>query len=34
MQAVQRFQGRGPVAFVGEGQTDRYAALYADVTFA
>ena len=34
MQAVQRFQERGPVAFVGEGQTDRYAALYADVTFA
>jgi 2-hydroxy-3-keto-5-methylthiopentenyl-1-phosphate phosphatase len=24
----------GPVAFVGEGQTDRYGALYADVTFA
>jgi 2-hydroxy-3-keto-5-methylthiopentenyl-1-phosphate phosphatase len=23
-----------PVAFVGEGQTDRYGALYADVTFA
>lgn len=34
MQAVQRFQERGPVAFIGEGQTDRYAALYADVTFA
>jgi len=24
----------GPVAFVGEGQTDRYGALYADITFA
>lgn len=24
----------GPVAFVGEGVSDRYAALYADVTFA
>jgi len=34
MQAVQRFQEHGPVAFIGEGQTDRYAALYADVTFA
>ena len=34
MQAVQRFQERGPVAFIGEGQTDRYAALYADITFA
>ena len=27
-------EARGPVAFVGEGQTDRYGALYADVTFA
>jgi 2,3-diketo-5-methylthio-1-phosphopentane phosphatase len=34
MQAVQRYRERGPVAFVGEGQTDRYGALYADVTFA
>jgi len=34
MQAVQRFRERGPVAFIGEGQTDRYAALYADITFA
>ncbi len=34
MQAVLRHRERGPVAFVGEGQTDRYAALYADVTFA
>ena len=34
MQAVLRYQERGPVAFVGEGQTDRYGALYADVTFA
>ncbi len=34
MQAVLRYGERGPVAFVGEGQTDRYGALYADVTFA
>lgn len=35
MLAVQRFQAsHGPVAFVGEGQSDRYGALYADVTFA
>jgi 2-hydroxy-3-keto-5-methylthiopentenyl-1-phosphate phosphatase len=34
MQAVQRYRERGPVAFIGEGQTDRYGALYADVTFA
>ena len=25
---------RGPVAFVGEGQSDRYGALYADLVFA
>jgi 2-hydroxy-3-keto-5-methylthiopentenyl-1-phosphate phosphatase len=25
---------RGPVAFIGEGQSDRYGALYADVVFA
>jgi 2-hydroxy-3-keto-5-methylthiopentenyl-1-phosphate phosphatase len=35
MQAVLRArEEHGPVAFVGEGQTDRYGALYADVTFA
>jgi len=35
MLAVQRFQAsHGPVAFLGEGQSDRYGALYADVTFA
>ena len=35
MQAVQRYQAeRGAVAFVGEGQTDRYGALYADLVFA
>jgi 2-hydroxy-3-keto-5-methylthiopentenyl-1-phosphate phosphatase len=35
MQAVRRYQhDHGTVAFVGDGQTDRYAALYADVTFA
>ena len=34
MQAVLHFRERGPVAFIGEGQTDRYGALYADVTFA
>ena len=35
MLAVQREQGRhGPVAFIGEGHTDRYGALYADVVFA
>lgn len=35
MLAVQRFrQHHGPVAFVGEGQSDRYGALYADVVFA
>jgi 2-hydroxy-3-keto-5-methylthiopentenyl-1-phosphate phosphatase len=35
MLAVQRFQrDHGPVAFVGEGQSDRYGALYADVVFA
>ncbi len=27
-------QAHGPVAFVGEGPSDRYGALYADVTFA
>lgn len=34
MNAVMAERGRGPVAFVGEGQSDRYGALYADVVFA
>lgn len=34
MQAVVRYREQGPVAFVGEGQTDRYGAIYADITFA
>jgi len=35
MLAVQRAQRAwGPVAFVGEGLSDRYGALYADVVFA
>ncbi len=35
MLAVTRFQAAyGPVAFVGEGQSDRYGALYADLVFA
>lgn len=35
MQAVLgRQQAHGAVAFVGEGSSDRYGALYADVTFA
>ncbi|MBI3647549.1 MAG: HAD-IB family phosphatase [Actinobacteria bacterium] len=35
MLAVQRARAaHGPVAFVGEGQSDRYGALYADVAFA
>ena len=35
MQAVQQARaGHGTVAFVGEGQTDRYGALYADIVFA
>lgn len=35
MNAVIARRGRpGAVAFVGEGSSDRYAALYADVTFA
>jgi 2,3-diketo-5-methylthio-1-phosphopentane phosphatase len=35
MQAVERFRvAHGAVAFVGDGQTDRYGALYADVVFA
>ncbi|MET0799955.1 MAG: HAD-IB family phosphatase [Actinomycetota bacterium] len=31
---LERRQTRGAVAFVGEGSSDRYGALYADVTFA
>jgi 2-hydroxy-3-keto-5-methylthiopentenyl-1-phosphate phosphatase len=35
MQAVQRHQAEhGLTVFVGEGQTDRYGALYADLVFA
>ncbi len=34
MQIVQRAREHGPVAFVGEGHTDRYGALFADVVFA
>ena len=34
MQIVQRSRANGPVAFVGEGHTDRYGALFADVVFA
>ena len=35
MRAVQDHQGtHGAVAFIGEGQTDRYGALYADLVFA
>ena len=34
MRAVLDARARGPVAFVGEGMSDRYAALYADVVFA
>jgi 2-hydroxy-3-keto-5-methylthiopentenyl-1-phosphate phosphatase len=32
--AVQARAGLGPVAFVGEGQSDRYGALYSDIVFA
>lgn len=34
MNAVLAARERGPVAFVGEGPSDRYGALYADVAFA
>jgi 2-hydroxy-3-keto-5-methylthiopentenyl-1-phosphate phosphatase len=34
MNAVLGARARGPVAFVGEGSSDRYGALYADVVFA
>ena len=32
--AVERARAAGPVAFVGEGLSDRFGARYADVTFA
>jgi 2-hydroxy-3-keto-5-methylthiopentenyl-1-phosphate phosphatase len=32
--AVSARQSLGPVAFVGEGQSDRYGALYSDIVFA
>lgn len=34
MNAVLAARARGPVVFVGEGSSDRYGALYADVVFA
>jgi 2-hydroxy-3-keto-5-methylthiopentenyl-1-phosphate phosphatase len=35
MLAAQRLRDQhGPIAFVGEGQSDRYGALYSDVVFA
>ncbi|HLB62935.1 MAG TPA: HAD-IB family phosphatase [Actinomycetota bacterium] len=34
MLAVQRARAEGPVVFVGEGQSDRYGALYSDLVFA
>jgi 2,3-diketo-5-methylthio-1-phosphopentane phosphatase len=34
MNAVLAARSRGPVAFVGEGPSDRYGALYADIAFA
>jgi 2-hydroxy-3-keto-5-methylthiopentenyl-1-phosphate phosphatase len=35
MNAVLRYrEAHGPVAFIGDGQSDRYGALYADMTFA
>jgi 2-hydroxy-3-keto-5-methylthiopentenyl-1-phosphate phosphatase len=34
MSVVQRYRASGPVAFVGEGHTDRYGALYSDLVFA
>jgi 2-hydroxy-3-keto-5-methylthiopentenyl-1-phosphate phosphatase len=34
MQIVERARTNGAVAFVGEGHTDRYGALFADVVFA
>jgi HAD superfamily phosphoserine phosphatase-like hydrolase len=34
MNAVLAARARGPVVFVGEGASDRYGALYADIAFA
>lgn len=34
MRAVVEARGRGAVAFVGDGSSDRFGALYADVVFA
>jgi 2-hydroxy-3-keto-5-methylthiopentenyl-1-phosphate phosphatase len=34
MSVVQRYRRRGPVAFVGDGFSDRLGALYADIVFA
>ena len=34
MRAVLEARVRGPVCFIGEGASDRYGALYADVVFA
>jgi len=35
MQAALRYRAsHGPVAFIGEGKTDRYGALYSDLVFA
>jgi 2-hydroxy-3-keto-5-methylthiopentenyl-1-phosphate phosphatase len=35
MNAVLRYrQAHGPVGFIGDGQSDRYGAIYADMTFA
>ena len=34
MNVVLEARSRGPVAFVGEGSSDRYGALYSDVVFA
>jgi 2-hydroxy-3-keto-5-methylthiopentenyl-1-phosphate phosphatase len=34
MNAVLGARARGPVAFVGEGASDRYGAIYADLAFA
>jgi 2-hydroxy-3-keto-5-methylthiopentenyl-1-phosphate phosphatase len=35
MLAAQRLREcHGPVAFVGDGQSDRYGALYSDIVFA
>jgi 2-hydroxy-3-keto-5-methylthiopentenyl-1-phosphate phosphatase len=34
MNSVLAARAGGPVAFVGEGRSDRFAALYADVVFA